>query len=382
MRLALIVTARPSYARVRTLIKALQTWADVQIVVAGSALLDRYGSVVEVIERECGAVAWKAYSVVEGETLETAARSTGLLLFDLSAAFRHLRPDAVIVHADRHEVLAAAMAARYQELPLIHLQGGEQTGSIDDRVRDAITQLADLHLVSTPAAQARVRAMRGHEAIVTGCPSLDVACEAVEGPAVTLDELGGDGADVDLSQPFLVVLQHPTTDRVSSAFGEMSRTLLACSDVGLPCVVFWPGNEAGMAATSKAIRVHRSFLPMRTVRNLPPERFLRLLMQCACLVGNSSVGIREAGFLGVPVVNLGTRQQDRERSGNVLDPSPFVPEMVAAIQAQVQHGPYERSPLYGDGQSGRRMSDAIQEYMTCRLNSLRSSRPTMAATLI
>lgn len=377
---AIVVTARPSYARLKTLILALQPLVQVQVLIAGSALLDRYGSVAEVIERDCGPAAWKGWTVIEGETLETAARSTGLLLTDLSAAFRLLRPDAVVVHGDRHEVLAAAMAARYQEIPLIHLQGGEQTGSVDDRVRDAITQLADYHLVSTERAAGRVWAMRGHTAVVTGCPSLDLAAQARQAAPVTLSELGGSGADVDLSQPFLVVLQHPTTDHVHEAYTEMARTLVACSLAGLPVVVFWPGNEAGMAATSKAIRVHRDGA-MRTVRNLPPERFLRLLTQAACLVGNSSVGIREASFLGVPVVNLGDRQQHRERGGNVLDSGDFLHDIADAIRAQVAHGPYPASTLYGDGNSGPRMAAWIADMVTGDTCSSENSRRITAGTL-
>jgi UDP-hydrolysing UDP-N-acetyl-D-glucosamine 2-epimerase len=373
-RVAVVVTARPSYARLRSLILALKPAVEVQVIVGGSALLERYGAVVNQIESDCGPVAWKSWTVVEGETLETSARSTALLTMELSEAFRHLSTDAVVVHADRHEVLGAAIAARYQELPVIHLQGGEQTGSIDDRVRDAITQLADLHLVSTEKAAARVQAMRGQEAVVTGCPSLDVAREAQDGRLVTLEEVGGDGEAIDLSEPFLVIQQHPTSDRVEAAYTEMSLTLLACSDVGLPCLVFWPGNEAGMNATSKAIRVQRPYLPMRTVRNLPPHRFLKLLTQAACLVGNSSVGIREAGYLGVPVVNLGSRQRNRERAGNVLSPSNFGPDIVQAIKAQVAHGRYRSSPLYGDGHSGPRMAEAILEFLNRGTRGNRADR--------
>lgn len=365
IHLAVLVTARPSYSRLRTLIQSLQAQCKVTVLVAGSALLERYGAVIDLIRQDCQEVV-KIYSVLEGETLETTAKSTALLMLDLAGKLRELAPDAVIVHADRHEVLGAAMAARYLELPLIHLQGGEQTGSIDDRVRDGITQLADCHLVSTRTAQERVRAMRGHEAILTGCPSLGVALGAAEGLPVSLEELGGDGADVDLSQPFLVVLQHPVSNRADDAFHEMGATLLACEAVGLPVVVFWPGNEAGANATSKAIRMSRGRLPMRTVRNLAPERFLRLLLQSACLVGNSSVGIRECGFLGVPVVNIGDRQVNRERAGNVVDVDPFIPDITRAIQAQVAHGRYPSSSLYGDGRGGERMAEAVLDFVKGR----------------
>ena len=365
MTVALVITARPSYSRVRTLIPALrERGVTVQVIVAGSALLYRYGSVVDLITQDCGPVE-RAYTVVEGETHETTAKSTGLVTMDVAAILRRLKPDAVIVHADRHEVLGAAIAARYLELPLIHLQGGEQTGSIDDRVRDAITQLADLHLVSTVTAQHRVRTMREQRAIVTGCPSIDVALEGRQGPPVTFEELGGAGATLDLSQPFLVVLQHPTSDHAGQAFDEMAGTLLAVRETGYQAIVFWPGNEAGTDGASKAIRLAARTWPIRTVRNLPPERFIRLLTHAACLVGSSSAGIRECSALGVPAVNIGTRQAGRERAQNVIDCEDYT-DADDAIRWQVRHGAYPPSMLYGDGTGGVRMAEAIATWLEAR----------------
>lgn len=360
MTLAIVITARPSYSRLRSLIAALVArGVTVRVLVGGSAVLDRYGSVVDVIESDGLPVAWRGWTVIEGETHETAARSTGLLMVDLASALRVMRPDAVLVHADRHEVLGAAIAARYLELPLIHTQGGEQTGSIDDRVRDAITQLADYHLVSTPAAASRIQRMRGHDAIVTGCPSLDVARQATLLPPVQIDSLPGDGRVLNPSAPFLVVLQHPVTDHADGAYDEMRETLEAVRATQRQALVLWPGDEAGMAGASKAIREAKATMSIRTCRNLPPEIFLRLLMQAECLIGNSSVGIRECSYLGVPVVNIGDRQAHRERAGNVLD-VPARAETISAAWAWWRTTPRpERSTLYGDGQSGPRMADAI-----------------------
>lgn len=362
MTVALVITARPSYSRVKTLIPALRAaGVTVRLVVCGSALLSRYGAVIREIERDCGPVAHTAYTVIEGEVLETTARSTALLALDLAGALRHLEPDAVIVHADRHEVLGAALAARYLELPLIQLQAGEITGSIDDRVRDAITQLADLHLVSTSAAAARVWAMRGVPAVVTGCPSIDLARAALTAPLVTMSELGGDGPLVDLEKPFVAVLNHPTSDRVEDAYDEMATVLRGAATAGLPLLVWWPGCEAGADATSKAVRVLRSgvSVPVHTVRNVPPERFLRLLTQASALVGNSSVGIRECAYLGVPAVNIGSRQHGRERAENVWDCACHEAVIADAVSRAVRAGRRPSSALYGTGDGGARMAAAI-----------------------
>lgn len=374
VKICVVVTARPSYARVRSLLLALQTQpgVELQIVVCASALLSRYGSVVDVLEADGLPVTERVYSVVEGETLETTARSTGLLLLDLAATFRRLEPDLVVVNADRHEVLAAAQAARYQEIPLAHLQGGEQTGSIDDRVRDAITQLADYHMVSTARAATRVLTMRAAEpgggVYLTGCPSIDACVDIGRDPDVTAWELGGAGAGIDLSDPFICLLLHPTTEGHARAYDQTSAALRACEGLDMGIVAFWPGNEAGMDGASKALREYQDRI--HTVRNLPPRRFLKLLTQSACLVGNSSVGIRECSYLGVPVVNVGTRQQGRERGPNVVDvPEYGVLTLRNAIERQVRAGFYPRSELYGDGQAGARMAEVLAHVTSDRCDS-------------
>lgn len=361
MRLALIITARPSYAKVQTLVPALLArGVELQLVVCASALLERYGHVVEVIRQECPDVPiTEVWSTYEGANLLTSAKETGALVSELSSVVQRCGATAGLVVADRHEVLGAAQAIAYQHIPLIHLQGGERTGSIDDKVRDAITQLADVHLVATERAKYRVYGLTGAwEAIhVTGCPSIDVAHQAVGTPAVTLAELGGAGSWVDLQAPFAVVLQHPVTSEAGDAGQQMAVTLEALEFRGLRPVVFWPGEDAGAEQMAKAIRRHPG---LHTVRTLPPVRFLRLLTQAACLVGNSSAGIRECSALGVPVVNIGTRQYGRERGPNVVDvPAGDGLAITRAIYDQVTHGPYLSSALYGDGHAGERMAEVI-----------------------
>ena len=360
MRVAVILTARPSWAKLSPVVGALVAHGvGVQLVVCASALLERYGAVVHVVRQAFPAVPIEeVWSTLEGATLETSARETGLLLVDLAGILRRLRPDAVVVCADRHEVLAAAQAARYQNVRLVHLQGGEQSGSVDAVVRDAITHLADVHCVCTRRAGYRVYGLTGAwSAIhVTGCPSIDEAHATIGQAPVTPEELSGVGCVVDLSQPFLTVLQHPVTGEVDQAADDLDRTIVACLATGCPTVVFWPGQDAGAEAMSKRLRLWDG--RVRAVRNLPPQRFLKFLTQTACLVGNSSAGIREGSYLGVPVVNVGTRQQGRERGPNVRDvgdPAGIYP----ALAEQVAHGPYPSSRLYGDGHAAARIAQVI-----------------------
>ena len=366
MRVAVVLTARPSWAKLEPVCRALQQrpGVELQIIACASALLERYGRVVDVVKAQGYDVAAECWSTYEGATLLTSAKETGALLTELCGVLCRLRPDAVCVVADRHEVLAAAQAASYLHLPLVHLQGGERTGSIDDKVRDAITQLADWHCVSTRRAQMRVYALTGaiERVIWTGCPSIDLARDALESQPVTFDELGGSGPRLDLAFPFLVVLQHPVTSEADQAGAQMQTTLEAVGAVNLPRIVFWPGEDAGQEAMAKAIRVwkdKRPDLAIHTVRSLPPARFLKLLTHASVLVGNSSAGIREASYLGVPVVNIGSRQWGRERGPNVCDVGHEAEAVWVAACDQIAHGPYPQSTLYGRGNAGEQIAEVI-----------------------
>jgi UDP-hydrolysing UDP-N-acetyl-D-glucosamine 2-epimerase len=361
VRVAVVLTARPSWAKLEPVCRALRDRSDIelQIIACASALLERYGRVVDVVRAQGYAVAAEVWSTYDGATLLTSAKETGALLTELSSTLRHLRTDCAVVCADRHEVLAAAQAVAYLHLPLVHCQGGERTGSIDDRVRDAITQLADWHCVATKRAQMRVYSLTGDAARVihTGCPSIDLAKQAHDEPPVTDSELGGAGEYVYFSQPFVVIAQHPVTEEADRAGEQMALTLSATR--GYQRIVLFSGQDAGTEGAMKAIREEQRVWRFRTIRNLPPTRFLKLLTQSACLVGNSSAGIRECSYLGVPVVNIGTRQHGRERATNVVDVDYRAAAIELATHNQVSAGRYRSSEVYGQGDAGRRIASVI-----------------------
>lgn len=370
MKIAIVVTARPSWTKLSSLCAALKQRPDVelQIVACASALLERYGRVVDVIEQEGYAIAAECWSTLEGENLVTAVRETGVLCTSLADVLHRVRPDIGVVVADRHEVLAAAQAVAYLHIPLVHLQGGERTGSIDDKVRDSITQLADYHFVCTTRAAMRVYALTGSPDRIwaLGCPSIDLAKQALSDPPVTAEELGGAGAPIDLSQPFLVVLQHPVTNEADEAGAQMRITLEATREQQR--LVLWSGQDAGSGAMAKAIRMESG---IHTLRNLPPKRFLRLMAQCAAIVGNSSASVRECSFIGTPAVLIGTRQHGREIAQNVIRVPHEAVQIRAAIKQQIAHGRYPSSHLYGSGHAGARIAEVI-----CSQLSL--SRPAAA----
>jgi len=368
-KICVVVTARPSYSRIRTALRAIQEHPDLelQLVVAASALLDRYGNAIQAIERDGFPIAARVYMVVEGENLVTSAKSTGLGLVELATVFDNLAPDAVVTIADRYETLANAVAASYMNIPVVHVQGGEVTGSIDEKVRHAVTKLSNLHLVSTAGAATRVIKLGEDPAtvVVTGCPSIDIAAEVCARPALDFDpftKYGGVGPTTDLSKGYLVVMQHPVTTEYEEARHQVEETLYAVKDCRLPVLWFWPNVDAGSDGTSKGIRMFREREKLdhfHLFRNMFPEDFLRLLVHSSAIVGNSSVAIRECSFLGVPAVNIGSRQQGRERGRNVIDVPHDRRAIAGAIAEHLQRGRAPADHLYGDGRAGARIASCL-----------------------
>jgi UDP-hydrolysing UDP-N-acetyl-D-glucosamine 2-epimerase len=368
-KICVVVTARPSYSRIKSALRAVAAHPhlELHLVVAASALLDRYGNTVQYIEQDGFQIAARAYTVLEGENLVTSAKSTGLGLVELATVFDGLKPDVVVTVADRYETLATAVAASYLNIPLLHVQGGEVTGSIDEKVRHAVTKLSDLHCVSTQLAAERVIRMGEEPAtvFVTGCPSIDVAASIVADPTLDFDPLtryGGVGPLLDLSGNYIVVMQHPVTTEYEQARCQIMETLHAIEHLNMPTLWFWPNVDAGSDGVSKGIRMFREqhpTAPIHFFRNMQPEDFLKVAYNSRCIVGNSSVAIRECSFLGIPAVNIGTRQAGRERGHNVVDVDHDRRIIADAVRQQVQNGHLPADTIYGDGAAGVRIADVL-----------------------
>lgn len=368
-KICVVITARPSYSRVKTALKAIQEHPDLelQLVIAASALLDRYGSAVNYIEKDGFHIAAKVFNVLEGENLTAAAKTTGIGILELSTVFDNLRPDIVVTIADRFETMATAISASYMNIPLAHIQGGEVTGNIDEKVRHAITKLADYHFVASEGARERVIRLGENPDMVfnTGCPSIDLAAEILENPALDFDlyqKYGGVGARPDYSDGYIVVMQHPVTTEYQESRKHIEETLHAVTDFPLPVFWFWPNVDAGADGTSTGIRAFREkhALPhFHFFKNMEPGDFLRLLYHSKCLVGNSSVGIRECAFLPVPVVNIGSRQNRRDQGHNVKEAAYNRYDIRQQIDYWLAHGRPQASTVYGGGKAGTEMAHLL-----------------------
>ncbi len=369
-KICVVITARPSYSRVKTAMEAIKSHPDLQLqlVVCASALLDRYGSVINTIIADGFTIDSRVFMVLEGENPSSMAKTTGLGILELATVFNNLQPDAVVVVADRFETIAVSIAASYQNIPIIHIQGGEVTGNIDEKVRHANTKLADIHLVASEDARERVIKM-GEDpdtVINTGCPGIDIAYQAVQHadnlPFNPYEQYGGVGATPDYRKGYLVVMQHPVTTEYAQSRTHIEETLHAINNLDTPVFWFWPNVDSGADGTSTGIRSFRERYALPHVhffKHMEPEHFLQLLYFSSGLIGNSSVGIRECAFLGVPVINIGTRQFRRMRGGNVTDVAYDRTQIAQAINEMLGVKKLEPSYIYGNGEAGEKIAAVL-----------------------
>ena len=370
-KIAVVITARPSYSRVKTVLIAIKKdpELELQLIVAASALLDRYGSAVNYIEKDGFDIAAKVFNVLEGENLTAAAKTTGIGILELSTVFDNLRPDIVVTVADRFETMATAISASYMNIPLAHIQGGEVTGNIDEKVRHSITKLADYHFVASENAKKRVIQLGENPKMVfnTGCPSIDIAQEVAKNTKLTFNpykKYGGVGSQPNLDNGYIVVMQHPVTNEYQDSRKHIEATLRAIRQLNKPTLWFWPNVDAGADGTSTGIRSFREKYQMENVhffKNMEGYDFLNLLHHSLCLIGNSSVGIRECAYLGVPVVNIGSRQNRRDRGENVVDVSYDENDIVASVNSILDKQTRITSQVYGGGKAGEMIAKLLKK---------------------
>ena len=374
-KICVVVGSRANYSSIKSAMRAIQAHPDLelQLVVGASALLDRFGSVVEVIEADGFKPDAKVNMIIEGETPMTMAKSTGLGLLELPTIFDLLKPDVVISVGDRFETMATAIAAAYMNIPLAHTMGGEVTGTIDESVRHAVTKLAHIHFpANRQAAERIIRMGEDPDTVhVVGCPRIDVVAEIARNdnqlPEQAWLEYEGVGGQINLNEPFLLVAQHPVTTEYGQGERQIAETLMALHQLKMPTIMLWPNVDAGSEDVARGMRKFREHYPhdyVRFYKNFPVETYVRLMMRCGCMVGNSSAAIREGAFLGLPAVNIGIRQMGRERGSNVTDVDHDREQIVDAIRRQLSNGRYPSEPIHGDGHAGERIADVLS---TCEL---------------
>ena len=361
-----VLVDRANYGRLKPIMSAVQARPELhlQVIATGTMVLERFGLPVQVVRGDGFTIDSEIYIELEGSTPATMAKSLGFGIVEFASVFQRLRPDVILVIGDRYEALAAAIAAAYMNICIVHIQGGEVSGSIDESARHAITKLAQYHVPSTErSAEYLIRMGERPDTILSiGCPSSDLARELDTELTSDILNSSGSGSWIDPETPFLLVVFHPTTTEYGGERRQMEEVLEALREMAMPTVLLWPNIDAGADHISKAIRVFRTERQpewLRMITNFTPDDYLKVLARTSCAIGNSSSFVRDAGYFGTPVVLVGNRQEGREVSENVVHSEPEGSRILRAVRDQLAHGRYGPSTLYGDGHVAPRVAEAL-----------------------
>jgi len=377
-RIAVYVGSRANYSSARSIMKAIQNHPKLELifVLAGAAVLPRYGDLRSLVQEEGFIPDIITNTIVEGETPPAMSKSIGLGMIDFSNIFANLSVDCAVAIGDRFDVLPWVLSAAMLNIPIAHTMGGERSGTIDESIRHAITKFSNIHFpANQDSADRIIRMGEDPDTVkVVGCPRIDYVLDCLnlinKGSLISSSEIfkkyKGVGYEFDLvHNPFLLVSFHSVTTEFGSNKDHIQQLLKALDQLNMHTIMIWPNADAGSDEISKAIRVFRENTKPNWLHlfiNLPINVYVQLMYQCSCMIGNSSSAVREGEVIGVPAVNVGTRQNMRLKGRNIIDVEPDSLAIVKAVQGQIANGHYKTDYLYGDGGAGERIADTIANF--------------------
>ena len=352
--IAVVTSSRADYSHLYWPLHDLARHPDVELklIVLGAHLSPQFGETIKEIEKDGFPIAARLECLLSSDTDVGMAKTLGLAVLALADLLGQMRPDLLLLIADRYEMLAPAAVALTLRIPIAHIEGGEiSQGAIDDAVRNALTKMSHLHFTSTDGARARVVAM-GEEpwrVFRAGAPSLDHLRRSRLLDAQELEER----LAIDLAEATVVVAYHPVTI-VRDTTEEADALFRALDHIDAQIVFCYPNADAGSHSLLERTRAFLStHSRARVFVNLDAVTYWSLLRQATALIGNSSSGIMEAASFALPVVNVGFRQEGRERARNVLDAAAETSALISNIDRAMS--PEFRQSLagmtnpYGDG---------------------------------
>jgi UDP-hydrolysing UDP-N-acetyl-D-glucosamine 2-epimerase len=373
-KVCFIITSFIHYSRNFLILEALKNNESVElhIVLGGIVLSSKYASqsfnIRKILERDGGySNIHEIHFNLDGDNQVIKAKTVGLGIVEFSSVFNEIEPDVVVLRGDRFEVLAAAVAAAHMNISIAHIEGGDVSGTLDESIRHAITKLAHIHFATNDPAYNRLLKMGERREYVFnfGSPDVEVAHKMLE-RHLDPNEINfanlGSGAKFDPNRDYVMVMFHPVNTELENLSKNTRQILNAVDELGMQILWFWPNFDAGAEHISHELRSFndtKANHKIRFLRYVPPKQFLSILSKSKCLIGNSSAGIKECSYLGIPVVNVGTRQNSRLKAKNVIDCGYSKEKIKSVIKQQLKIGRYASSTIYHSNDTSKEIADVI-----------------------
>lgn len=318
-RIAVVTGSRAEYGILYPLMKKIKSCPKFKLLtlVVGMHFSSEFGNTINEIRKDGFSIDGKVCSINTEDTNADMARYLGKVIIKAVDVLDEIKPDCIILLGDRVDILAMAMAASYMNVVIAHISGGDITGSgLDEPARHAITKFAHLHFAATKKSAQRIIKM-GEEPwrVFVAAPELD---SILDKKLFNKEEISK-RYNLDLSKPILLVVQHAVTTESHRAKGQIRETLEAIRELKYQTILIYPNADAGGRSMIKVIKKYERYPFIKAYKTLPHKEYLGLMNIVSVIVGNSSSGIVEAPSFRLPAVNIGTRQEGRERAKNVID---------------------------------------------------------------
>lgn len=354
-----VTGTRADYGLMHETLKTLNEDANIHldIVATGMHLMDEFGYSVDEIKKDN----FNLHIINQTFKKDDEASMSefiGKLTADLTNLMSELKPDVVLLLGDRGEMLAGAIVASYLQIPIAHIHGGDVSSTVDDSTRHAITKLSNIHFAATEKSASRIRQMGENpdNIFVVGAPGLDsiIKCKDNIDENYLKDKY-------DITRDFAIVLQHPVSLEIDDSSFQIQQTLDALISTDYQIILIYPNADAGGRSMIEKINEY----DVDAYKNIPHDDFIGLLSLASVLVGNSSSGIIESSLFKLPVINLGTRQQGREKAENVIDVDYNRDEILSALKF-IESEDYKKQlesciNPYGDGKACERICKILKE---------------------
>lgn len=365
-KIAVIITNRTNYSKLKTVLFKLKKFnVKIEIVASSSILLDKYGKAYKDLENDGFKINFKIDSLLMNDSHEAMVNSIGLSMIQHSSYFANIKPNLVLIVGDRFDTVAAALSASIMNIPIAHIQGGETSGSIDNKVRDIITRISDLHFVATDKSKKRLETIGITSSRIYnyGCPAVEYISSLELGSKLDTNKLGRklkSPLHIEMGEKFFIILVHP--DTTNSQDLSMDVLLSAISTYGTKSLIFYPNVDANNVGILDDISKHRKNPLFDTIKHLPLEGFVHMMGHCSGLIGNSSSGIREAASFGIPVINIGNRQEGRERNKNTFDIECEYNQILKTLKV-IESVKFEKDNIYYNPDCSEKIAKTIYEYI-------------------